>query len=112
MPPNFYRSEWNEKISRPRTCFCSGWALGGNGGYYRCDQMIPLSDHADCSDLLEFARTCKAGRVYTTHGFTTELAELMQQAGIDATPVPELWCEVESSEPARYTAETLDLFES
>jgi len=113
MPPNFYRTEWGEQILKPRVCFCSGWAQGdGRGSYYRCDQMIPLSDHDDCSSLRNFARECGATRVYTMHGFASELGELLGEDGIDASPVPEVWSDIEPSAMPEYTTETLDLFNS
>jgi putative mRNA 3-end processing factor len=112
MPPDFQRTEWREQITRPRVCFCSGWALGGPGGHYSADQMIPLSDHADCASLLEFAKATGARRVYTMHGFAAELADLLRQEGQDATPVPVQWQDVSASDEIRFSAETLDLFGS
>lgn len=110
MPPDFQRSEWRERIARPRVCFCSGWALGGPGGHYTADHMIPLSDHADCASLLDFAKATGASRVYTMHGFAAELADLLRREGMDATPMPAQWQEVSAREGLHYTAETLDLF--
>lgn len=112
MPPDFERTEWRERISRPRVCFCSGWAQGGPGGHYSCDQMIPLSDHADCASLLDFAKATGAARVYTMHGFAAELAALMCQEGMDATPLPRTWQDVRATDDVGFTAETLDLFGS
>jgi putative mRNA 3-end processing factor len=112
MPPDFQRTEWREQIVRPRVCFCSGWALGGPGGHYAADQMIPLSDHADCASLVAFATATGASRVYTMHGFAAELAELLRQEGMDASPLPRHWQDVRASDDVRYTAETLDLFDA
>lgn len=110
MPPDFQRSEWCERIPRSRVCFCSGWALGGPGGHYAADQMIPLSDHADCASLVSFAKATGASRVYTLHGFAAELADLLRQEGMEAAPLDPHWHEVNASDDVRYTAETLDLF--
>jgi len=110
MTPDFQRSEWRERIVRPRVCFCSGWALGGPGGHYAADQMIPLSDHADCASLVEFAKATGAARVYTMHGFAAELADLLCREGMDALPLPKQWQDVSASEGVQHTAETLDLF--
>ena len=112
MTPDFQRSEWRERIARPRVCFCSGWALGGPGGHYAADQMIPLSDHADCASLVNFAKATGAARVYTMHGFTAELADLLCREGMDASPVPKQWHDVSATEGVRQSAETLDLFGS
>lgn len=110
MPPDFQRSEWRELIIRPRVCFCSGWALGGGGGYYAADHMIPLSDHADCGSLVSFARATGAQRVFTMHGFAAELAELLRREGMDAAPLVQAWHDLHSSPAVYESAETLDLF--
>ena len=112
MPPDFGRTEWRERIVKPRVCFCSGWALGGPGGHYSCDQMIPLSDHSDCASLVAFAKATGASRVFTMHGFAAELAELLCEEGMDASPVPTHWQEVQSGQAIRFSAESLDLFGS
>ena len=113
MPPNFARTEWRERVPRPRVCFCSGWAMDRTrGGYHRYDQAIPLSDHADCASLVEFARETGAGTVYTMHGFSGELAELLRGEGLNASSLPLQWSEVVPGEAVRYSTESLDLFES
>lgn len=111
MPPNFARSEWRALVSRPRVCFCSGWAMShAGGGWYACDQAIPISDHADCESLVSFAKATGARKVYTLHGFASELAELLRSEGIDAQVAPEGWQAETASAEAQLTAETLDLF--
>ena len=113
MPPNFARSEWRGRIARPRTCFCSGWAVrGAQGGFVSADQAIPLSDHADCPHLLEFARATGARKVFTTHGFAAEFAELLRSEGIDASPITSRWQDTSPRRTAAAPVESLDLFDS
>lgn len=111
MPPGFMRSEWRDQVRRPRTCFCSGWAMAENdSGFVRADQMIPLSDHADLECLVDFARATGAAKVFTIHGFTTELAQRLCAEGMDATAISGLWQSGEAVQSVQYSSETLDLF--
>jgi putative mRNA 3-end processing factor len=113
MPPNFERTEWRDRISRPRTCFCSGWAVeGARGGFVRADQAIPLSDHDDCPHLVEFARATGARKVFTLHGFAAEFAELLRSEGMDATPISDRWQDTSPRRTVATPTESLDLFES
>lgn len=113
MPPSFARSEWRDRIHKPRTCFCSGWAMAeGEGGFVRSDQSIPFSDHADCEELVSFARATGAVKVFTIHGSTVELANRLRAEGMDAVPVSGSWQSVKSRKPAKQEVETLDLFSS
>jgi putative mRNA 3-end processing factor len=64
----------------------SGWALGGCAGAHRA---FPLSDHADFSELLQYAEQSGAKRVYTCHGFAEELAHELRRRGFNASPVGE-----------------------
>jgi len=113
MPPNFTRTEWRQRISKPRVCFCSGWALDrGRGSFHRSDQIIPFSDHADARGLAEFAQATCAGKVYTMHGSAPELAEILRGEGLDAQPAPDHWQALRVAEAVQYSAQTLDLFDS
>jgi putative mRNA 3-end processing factor len=113
MPPNFGRTEWRDRITKPRTCFCSGWAQGkGHGGWHAADQMVPFSDHADCKGLIDFALATGARKVYTLHGFAGELAEGLRARGMDAQMAPLQWDSGLSSTAPQFSTESLDLFKS
>lgn len=70
MPPHLANSRAVHAIGRKRTVLLSGWANGGNGFRYRSDYAIPLSDHADFRELLDFVKIVNPQKVYTTHGFS------------------------------------------
>jgi len=54
---------------RRRTLYLSGWALDRSTQYrLGVDEAVPLSDHADFSELVQFVREAQPGHVYTTHG--------------------------------------------
>jgi len=111
MPPNFARTEWREKVVRPRVCFCSGWALDRRaGGWYSCDQAIPLSDHADCESLVQFAHATGAAAIYTLHGFASEFADLLRGQGKNALSAPAEFDDARSTDSVEFSTETLDLF--
>jgi Cft2 family RNA processing exonuclease len=60
----------------------SGWGMNDSATYrFGVDEVIPLSDHADYPDLLEFVDTVKPQTVYTTHGYEGEFAATLRQRG-------------------------------
>jgi putative mRNA 3-end processing factor len=66
----------------------SGWACDKR---YKdamgVDEAFPLSDHCDFDGLLRTVRRSRAKRVFTTHGFSRELAEHLRKIGYDAQPL-------------------------
>lgn len=63
----------------------SGWGLDGSAKYrYGVDEVIPLSDHADFPDLLNFIEAVEPKEVYTTHGYEQEFAATLRQRGYAA----------------------------
>jgi Cft2 family RNA processing exonuclease len=112
MPPNFARTEWRSLVTRPRVCFCSGWALDrGRGSWHAADQVVPFSDHADCPGLVDFAKGTGARKIYTLHGFAAELAQILCGEGLDAQMAPAQWTRGDEARSLTYSTETLDLFE-
>ena len=61
----------------------SGWALHWRGNY----MGIPLSDHADHEELIEYSLASSAGTVLTTHGYAGDLARSLRSRGLDARPL-------------------------
>ncbi len=72
-----------------RTCAFSGWALDGrHAARVGADASFPLSDHSGFSELMEFVGDCSPEVVFTTHGFSEDLAENVRSTfGIDAFPL-------------------------
>jgi len=70
IPPHLLRFKKVENLPlRKRFVFLSGWANSPNGMRFGAEHMIPMSDHADFNELLEFVRQVNPQKVYTTHGF-------------------------------------------
>ncbi len=67
----------------------SGWALNSNfSKVYRIDYGIPLSDHADFYDLLEFVKRCDPEVVFTVHGFKEYFSRVVtEELGIYSKPL-------------------------
>lgn len=66
----------------------SGWALAN---WYRysssLDYALPLSDHCDFEELISIVKTCDPSKVYTFHGYSTDLAAYLNKLGYDAEPM-------------------------
>jgi putative mRNA 3-end processing factor len=74
-------------ISRAVHIAVTGWALDPGAKYrLRVDHALPLSDHADFSELIEAVEQVAPRKIYCTHGpesFVDRLCEL----GFDAAPL-------------------------
>ena len=72
-------------VGRHRLAMISGWGLQSSSQYrYRTDAVLPLSNHADYRELLEFVDVVSPRTVYTVHGSTTDFAADLRRRGVDA----------------------------
>lgn len=70
-----------------RMVFVSGWGVDAKARYrYGADVVIPLSDHCDYFDLIQYVEQAQPRRVLVTHGFP-EFAHTLRKLGFDATSV-------------------------
>ena len=64
----------------------AGWAINPNYKYSMgFDNALPLSDHCDFNELVKYIKECSPEKIYTTHGYTIELASHLRELGFDAT---------------------------
>src|SRR5260370_42527728 len=84
-PPSANRTRLVQSIKSRRTAMLTGWALNPGGNYrFQCDAALPLSDHADYSDLLKYVELVRTKRVLTLHGYANEFAEDLRRRGVEA----------------------------
>jgi Cft2 family RNA processing exonuclease len=89
-PPFVRHSGMIERIPKKRIAILTGWAIdSGSKGWFEVDQAIPLSDHADFSELIEYARKADPQKIYTVHGFP-EFPEYLKKEGFDAEKLIEV----------------------
>lgn len=68
-----------------RIAMISGWGLQPNAKFrYQTDTVLPLSDHADYPELLQFVDAVNPKQVFTMHGSTTALAADLRRLGREA----------------------------
>jgi DNA ligase-1 len=85
FPPASKKSLQLRKLKNLRTAMLSGWALSPNAKYrYGVDEVIPLSDHADYTELLETLELVKPKRVFLVHGQVQAFAMDLRARGYDA----------------------------
>lgn len=82
VTPQTLRTEAYQRLPRKRSVFLSGWAQGKRN-YTSADYALPLSDHADFSQLLGYIEKCRPRKIFTLHG-SPKFAELLRQRGFDA----------------------------
>jgi Cft2 family RNA processing exonuclease len=82
-------SQKSRFVEAVNPCFAtvSGWALTQR--FNRRATQIPLSDHADFGELLRYVDQVKPLKVWTTHGYASELASALRHRGYDARPLSE-----------------------
>ena len=72
----------NRKVS---SYLATGWK------HYRSGKCIPISDHCDYNDLLEFVRAVKPKKVFTMHGFSEDFSKkINKELGIWSKPIQDL----------------------
>ena len=85
FPPASKKSPSLRILKNLRTAMLSGWALSPNARCrYGVDEVIPLSDHADYTELLETVEIVKPKRVFLVHGQVQEFAMDLRARGYDA----------------------------
>jgi len=74
--------------SRRVSCaLATGWALGSSGSEHF--KTFCLSDHADFSELVRYAEESGAKKVFTAHGYASELACMLRKKGLNAVSLEE-----------------------
>ncbi len=74
-------------IDDPVSIAVTGWAMDSSTKYrQKVDHALPLSDHADFTQLLETAERVGAEAIYCTHG-PGDLVEHLRAEGFNAFPV-------------------------
>jgi len=67
------------------TAMISGWGIDPAARFrYGVDAVLPLSDHADYNELLDFVAQVAPRKVYTTHGYDQAFAAELRRRNYDA----------------------------
>lgn len=74
--------EMMQKMHMPILRF-TGWAIT-SPKHQNSRFMLPISDHADYSELISYVQACKPEEVITWHGFAEDLAYSIKRLGINA----------------------------
>lgn len=81
------RAQIEAAIPRARIAYVSGWArFDAARSRTGAEALIPYSDHAGFTELLDIVALSGASTVHLVHGYTEPLAELLATRGIDARP--------------------------
>jgi Cft2 family RNA processing exonuclease len=89
VPPHLSRWKPVDAIKNRKKLLLTGWALDRSTRYrYNADEVLPLSDHADFTDLMAYAKGAKPKKVYVVHGFP-EFVDYLREEGFDAEALGE-----------------------
>ena len=84
-PPSALGTPWARKFGPVSTGFASGWMrLRGVRRRRAADRGFVVSDHADWDGLNAAITATGAGRVYVTHGYTSQFARWLTERGYEA----------------------------
>ncbi len=89
LPPSAARSRKVRNFrNHCRLAMISGWGINPNAKFrYQCDEVFPLSDHADFSELSQFVKQTGCSFVYTIHGSTADFSRHLRDQGIESWPL-------------------------
>lgn len=72
------------KPIKKKTAILTGWAMDKDApSRFGVDEAIPLSDHADYVELMEYVLSVKPNKVYTVHG-SPIFSSILRKRGINA----------------------------
>jgi len=77
------------RLRNARTAYVSGWAANeARRQQMQVDALIPLSDHIDFYELIDWVRTLRPAQTYITHSPTPEVVcHILEQHGCRACPL-------------------------
>ncbi len=113
-PPGWRRNREMSGLRRVRSCMLTGWSVGSIPRWAGADDSIPLSDHADYDDLLEYVERADPKKVVTIHGFKEFMRDLRKR-GFEAIHMEKGDTVYLDDHPTRFAprkkSPTIDLFE-
>jgi Cft2 family RNA processing exonuclease len=87
LPPSFRYHRFIQSLPGRYSIFLSGWAMHAKAEQrFSMDRVLPLSDHADFRQLLEFVHKVKPEVVYCTHGMQSFIS-ILKSEGFNAFPL-------------------------
>ena len=87
LPPQARKNRQVQRLTPAKSVFLSGWGMEPSSRYrYAVDEVIPLSDHADYNELLDFIERVQPKKIYTTHG-PKDYYVFLRSLGYDAEPL-------------------------
>ncbi len=90
VPPTLIKRDVINTLSHQTNKHISTYIITG-WDFYRGTSCVPVSDHADFNDLLDFVKQVKPKKVYCAHGFHKDLAHsLRKKLKINAKSVSEI----------------------
>lgn len=79
------RSLEHQQNRKVTSYLATGWK------HYRSGKCIPISDHSDYNDLLEFVKEVNPKRVFTMHGFAEDFSKtITKELGIWSRPIQDI----------------------
>jgi DNA ligase-1 len=88
-PPSCARTPVVRNVKRRRIVYLSGWAIReASRADFDADVLLPMSDHADFSELLRHVADVAPERVVTMHGYARDFARILLSRGVPAEALP------------------------
>jgi Cft2 family RNA processing exonuclease len=88
-PTYLRRKQLRQHLGRFRTVYLTGWGMDPSRRFaLGVDLVLPLSDHADFNELVDYVRRAEPEKIYTVHG-APQFAAHLRDLGFDARHLPQ-----------------------
>jgi len=86
-PSSALSNGFASNVAKKRIAYCSGWAsLESRRTQLTVDKLVPLSDHLDFYELIDFCKSLTPKKVYVTHTPNPDVVNhYLEQEGINAS---------------------------
>jgi Cft2 family RNA processing exonuclease len=87
LPVHLRRDRFVQNISPKYTIYLSGWGIDKGAAYgFGVDEVLPLSDHADFNEMIDFVQKVEPEKIFCTHGLDDFVFHLRNR-GFNAQPL-------------------------
>ena len=87
FPTHMRNNQFVRELNNKYTIYLSGWGIDRSASYrFGVNEVLPLSDHADFQEMIDFVKKVEPKEVYCTHG-SNRFVDYLRKEGFNAHPL-------------------------
>jgi Cft2 family RNA processing exonuclease len=87
FPVHMRKNKFIQDLQNKYTIYLSGWGMDPSASYrFGVDRVLPLSDHADFNEMIEFVHKVEPKEIFCTHG-SNRFVDYLKKEGFNAHPL-------------------------